>query len=650
MVLLGVLALAATFLVTGLSVRALLAHAGERRWFVAASLATSACAIGPSLLGRVTDDLRVATLIFGVLAFAVLVAARSVPPAVDPIPHPAIRLSTGWSILVVLALALVTWTVIVGHYFDEEALHYGLVGVIARGVLPPVHPLYPDFPFPYHYGFDALAAQLRAFGRLRFERAIDLVRIWSFVLLLWGSLSIGAALGGGRRSTLAAVVIPLGGSLLSYFLWDGMAQLQLRWSEIPPEWLHNPVPPVITNFFQPPQGFGMALAPAALLLFDGSDTSERGRRRRVLAGAVYLGLFSLIQVVFFALLGFGIGVTCLARAARARAGRARAGRSLLLDLATLSLALLVAWGIGGFFSGAVQAPKEIIPGRTYFHDPWLRSIGHHLTVMGLPLLLLPVGLYRAIRTRHPVRVALMAMVAVSLVVPNVLGYARDGSVVKFYTIGMFFMNVLFADLLMDLLERRAALAKVAAGILIFLGTAIGWAWLARTTVLDGRFGIARWREGTPAAIARAVLDAIEPELAARDRVFSTHVDLSKVGLLTPGFDPRRDGGGLYVVDWEKATAISQHHSRARVDLDASDLAALDVRFLVFSAGDLAGLSARGVRILSDPSRFEAMFKVKADTQERFVYRVLPAATASAAPADTGVPVATTASVADPAAR
>ena len=43
-------------------------------------------------------------------------------------------------------------------------------------------------------------SQLRAFGRLRFERAIDLVRIWSFVLLLWGSLSIGAALGGGRRS------------------------------------------------------------------------------------------------------------------------------------------------------------------------------------------------------------------------------------------------------------------------------------------------------------------------------------------------------------------------------------------------------------------------------------------------------------------
>lgn len=647
MVFFGVLALAATFLVTGLSVRALLVHAGERRWFVTASLATAACAIGPSLLGRLTEDLRVATLLFGALAFAVLVAARSVPPAVDPIPHPRIGLSTGWSVLAVLALALVTWTVIVGHYFDEEALHYGLVGVIARGVLPPVHPLYPDFPFPYHYGFDALAAQLRVFGRLRFERAIDLVRIWSFVLLLWGSLSIGAALGGGRRSTLAAVVIPLGGSLLSYLLWVDMAQLQLRWSEIPPEWVHNPVPPVITNFFQPPQGLGMALAPAALLLFDGTDTSELGRRRRALAGAAYLGLFSLIQVVFFALLGFGIGVTCLTRSPRAGARR-----SLAPDLATLSLALLVAWAIGGFFSGAVQAPKEIVPGRTYFHDPWLRSVGHHLTVIGLPLLFLPVALYRAIRTRHPVRVALIAMVAVSLLVPNVLGYARDGSVVKFYTIGMFFMNVLFADLMMALFEfeRRAILAKVAAGILIFLGTAIGWAWLARTTVLDGRFGIARWREGTPAAIARAVLDAIGPELAPRDRVFSTTIDMSRVGLLTPGFDPRRDGGGLYLVDRERAIAISEHHARARADLETRDLEALNVRFLVFSPGDLASLSARGVRALSDPSRFEAMLKVKAGTQERFIYRVLPTATASAARVDTGALVATTASVADPAAR
>ncbi|MCC7380755.1 MAG: hypothetical protein IT384_02940 [Deltaproteobacteria bacterium] len=624
MAVLGLVGLAVIFLVTAGAIRALLAHAGEGRWSVAACMATAAIAVGPALLGRVTADLRLSTWIFGAIALLALLAARSSPPVVEPIAHPAVRVSAGWGLLALLALGLVSWTVIIGHYFDEDALHFGLVGVIARGVLPPVHPLYPDLPFPYHYGFDVLAAEVMVFGRVSFEHAIDVVRIWSFLLLLGVSTSIGAALGGGKRSALAAVVIPMGGSLLSYFLWTGMAQLQMRWSELPPEWVHTPVPQVITNFFQPPLGLAMPLSLGALLLFDGTDRSELGRRRRLIAAAIYLGLFSLIQVVLFLILGFAAGVTSLIQAIRARAWR-----SLPFDLAVLSSALLIAWLIGGFFTGSVQPSQELVPGRTYFKDPWLRSVAHHLTVMGLPLALFPFAIYRAIRPGGLLRAALVAAVAVCLVVPNLGGYARDGSVVKFYMIGMFLLNVLFADLMMALLAQRFVSAKILGGVLIFLGATIGWVWLARTTVLDGRFGIQRWRENPPPPIARAVLDGLGPYLRPRDRVFTTNIELSKVGLLTPGFDPRRAGGGLYIIDWDRAITLLRHQSRARVDLQLSDLEALKVRFVVMSTGDIGGLSYEGVRALNDPARFEPMFRVTAGDHERFVYRVLGTGTATA---------------------
>jgi hypothetical protein len=97
--------------------------------------------------------------------------------------------------------------------------------------------------------------------------------------------------------------------------------------------------------------------------------------------------------------------------------------------------------------------------------------------------------------------------------------------------------------------------------------------------------------------------------------------MSQVGFLTPGFDWRNLCAG-FILDRRRIDVLRRHHTLARTHLRSEDLEALDVRFAVFSPGDLTSLSSEGRRGLQDPARFKHLFDAGASDGIRHVYRVL----------------------------
>src|SRR5262249_5275456 len=140
------------------------------------------------------------------------------------------------------------------YIWDEVNGHDAIAAAIARGVAPPLHPLFPGEPFRYHFGFDVLAGSVRAFTRITITHAIDVVTIVSYMLLLMSTVSLGARLGGRSAASLALILVPFGSGTLAWALERDVGPLQIHALSMPRTWYANLPPPVISNFFQHPQG------------------------------------------------------------------------------------------------------------------------------------------------------------------------------------------------------------------------------------------------------------------------------------------------------------------------------------------------------------------------------------------------------------
>jgi hypothetical protein len=409
--------------------------------------------------------------------------------------------------------------------------------------------------------------------------------------------------------------VPLGSGTLQFLLFQDMGTLTARWSALPSSWGEAMPPPIISNFFQHPQGLGMPLALCALLLWT-HEVPEAGaaRRLRLALAAALLGTLALAQIVFFSVLGLALGAASLARARRRRDPR-----GLALELGLLLGALALARSLGGFFAPG-PSPAEIfvfepfMPGSAGLRVTW------HATMFGLPLLTLPFALHRLREDPSPLRVALAVAVAVGFAVPNMVRYRLSWDIVKFYGIGGFFLNLLFADLVARAAARGGARRAFAA-----LGAALaawsGLFFIVRMSALDGRLGVPPMHFPPPSAIGRLAAEALEPHAGPDDLVFSTNVDVGLAGgLLTPGFD-RRQLGHSFMLDEARMDAWYAAKERARRDLGAEDLARLGVRFLVLSPGDEAALSSAGRAALDDPSRFERLGEVEHGGDRRALFRV-----------------------------
>lgn len=597
--------------------RALMHVAGERRLPVALAFAVMLFAAAPITLCRLTEDLVAATSLTALLAALGTASLWRWPPVAHPAEGAPARPSRGSLALAGILFTLVAVAAIRNHLWDEYSGHFPLAASIARGVSPPEHPLFPGEPFRYHYAYDVLAGIVRAFTGLEVAAALDVVTIGSFLLLLATSASMGAHLAGSRGASIAMLAAPLGSGTLQYLLLPELGTFEVRWSALPERWLQSVPPPVISNFFQHPQGLAMPVALAVLLLFDGTDRSPRGRRGRAILGAVLLGLMSLAQLVFFLVVGLALGVAVLARALREREARPAAR-----ELGLLAGALGLAYLLGGFFerSSATSPAGLLVFGRSYFGEPAGSALLHHLVLFGLPLVLLPVGVLRAVQEGRVPRIALAAGAIVGFAIPSFVTYARSWDIVKFYGVGGFFANLLFAEVLAAWGPWRTR-RGLAAGLLA-AATFVGWFWVARMSILDGALGIPKMHFGPPPPIADAVFDALGPRVGPRQRVFSTNMDMAMgAGFLTPGFDWRAHGDS-FMLDRARADVATRHYQAARHHLRREDLEALDVDFVVLSPGDLAGLTPEARASLEDPTRFEHLFEVTVPGDSRQVYRVV----------------------------
>lgn len=614
--LLGFLALAACFGAVLLAMRRILLRTGESRWAVATAVSTTVFAVLPTQIARLTQDYCSAGILLA-LAFAVVL--KVLPAGGEPPRDPEHRPSWPWFLLAGLVAFFVSWTALRGHYFDEAWMHYEIASVLARGVVPPEHPLFPGEVFRYHYGFDVLVAEVVAFAGLSVEDAVDVVKIGIILELIWVSAAMGATLGGKLAAGLSMVLVPMGSSFLFYFLFQGLGVFEAHLSFIPGAWLQTQVPPPIINFFQHPQGTTMPLALAGLLLFDGTEADPSRRRARFIVGAVHLGLLSLMHAIFFVMMGAALGVMVLARLARTRAWR-----EALVDLLCLAGALGVALLVGGMIgAGGPKGESVFALGRYFGTEPLGAAILHHLTVFGLPLLLFPIALGRSLRAPSDLRVALVTAVIIGFVVPNVIVYRRSWDIVKFFMLGSFFLNPLLADTLAALTRSLPAkLGRAALPILVFLSTSTAWAWFGRTTVFDGRYGMHRWEEPGPPEIGKAFLAKAGPLIGPRERILSSKNDLSKLGFITPGFDYRRVGAESYLLDFGRTDQQFQQAERARRSLGRVELDQLDIQWLALSPADLTALDEAGRQALADASRFERRLEVEAGGERRTLYRVI----------------------------
>ncbi len=648
---LGLPVLVAGLALHALGARRLAAWAGEARFGVVATLATalvwaSVVAVGRGLgaLGQVGSLPAVFAASALVPAALLLVPAR----AAGARAAPALGLGArgggplpGWArALVALSTVLVVWTAIGTQLWDEPNCHFPVVAAIARGVVPAVHPLFPNEPFRYHYAFDVLAALPRALLGLPAHVAIDVATGWCWALLLALAHAAGAQLGGRAGAAWAIVLVPLGSGLGLSWLYRDFYLLELRAAAIPLRWTDSTPPPVISNFFQHPQGLGMSVALAVLLLaterdaLGASPARAGGPSRRFVLAALLLGLGSLAHVVFFAVLGLVLGASVVLRAlaalreagARRHAAEAPARtRADVLREATLALlllagALVLARGLGGFFAGGTRTtPADLLVfGRSYFGEGPGVALLHHLFVFGLPLLAAPFALLAPARDAgQALRRALLLGVLVGFAVPQVVTYARSWDIVKFFGIGAFFANLLLADVAARHVRRPALRALVLA-----LATPAALHWLVRMSVMNGAAGIHPMQFPRSPRTGEAMYAALDGVIPRDARVLSTNVDVAVGGgFLTPGFE-WAEHGDSYMLDRAENDRLAALRRAARHTLERAALDGLGVDYVVLSPGDAAALTPEARAALEDPSRFAHLRTIEAGGERRDVYRVV----------------------------
>ncbi len=603
----GAVLLLGSWLAALVTARALLLRVGVGERSLACCVAVGMMAVVPGQLCRVTESLVVAMGLAGVLFVAIFALLRerggAAPAPAEPPSRPA------WPAWVVggAALACVAHGAWFRNFFDEEH-HVPMALALAHGVAPPEHPLLPGQVLPYHWGVDALYAQLAVAG-LPIDRAIDVVTVGSFALLLWTASTLGALTAGRVGATLAPIVVPLAGGVLAQPLHDDLGPFAVTspWPAAWREWTQRP-PPLTADFFQHPQGLAMplVLAVLALVAVERAAEDEQRRRWRVATGAALLACLSLVQAVHFLVLGFGLAGARIVMLARGDHRRRDA-----IDLALLAAAAACAPALGGFFAPGAGTGATLQWGIDFFRTASAtESVVRHVVVFGVPLVLLPAALTGRVGFRYAV--VLGAVVGFAL--PNVVVYRHTWDIVKLYSAGGFLAAVACADTLARWWAGRVVVVRVAVVALALVTVEFPFAWLASRTVLQGRFGVPVKADWRPSAQLMALGDDVRSLVGARERVVVAGVDVARVtGLAAPGFDARRYANG-HIVDFARARALQGAHGSALERMDPAALDELQATWVLLSDAELPRLGEGARRALADPQRFEV---VRQDLPGRF---------------------------------
>ncbi len=587
---------------------------------IAATLASAVAIAGPTWWGRSTSHLGQATLLTG---FCCLIGAYALHRGrvAEPWP-PTDDGPTPWVLRIPIALMTVgvVWAAVGSHFWDEYSCHYPTAAVIARGVFPPELPMFPGEPFRYHFGYDVLAAHVRSLTGVPIDVALDAATIGSFTLLLAMAREVGRTFGGRWGGGFVMLLAPLGGGTLAFLLFGDMGSLEVHWSALPRKWMSSTPPPVISNFFQHPQGLGMSFALAVISLFARPPSQPKPpRRTRLIVGMSLLGVLALVNIVFFAVLGLALGVLVTIRAIST--GRYRRAAE---ELVALLIALGIGISLGGFFAAGPAVDQMLVWGRSFFAGGFWSVVAQHLVLFGLPWIFLPWNVLATARRPSDLSIAAAAAAVIGFAIPNLVVYARSWDIVKFLGVGMFFANLLFALQLARWTNagRRGAAAALVATL---LATNTAWIWLVRVSVLDGRLGVPKIHFPPSSRTAHALGLELEGMIGPRERVLTNDVDLARAaGFLAPGFDWRQVGQG-FMLDRDRAERWHRLKVTAMRTLDPAAVRELDVRWAVFGPHDLHRLAQVGRERLGDPARYEPIAEIGEGAARRWVYRIRPPA-------------------------
>ena len=580
------------------------------------ALALSIAIAGPVWLGYLLDSFAQAVLLTGLGALLIAIlswrladSSAQAPEALPPIPW-VLRIPVA-----VMAIAVV-WAAVGGHFWLESSSHFPVTTAIARGVLPPEHPLFPGEPLRYAYGYDLLAAHVLSATGVPVDVALDAVTIGSIVLLLLGCRDLGRRIAGPWGAGFMMLIAPLGSGALAFLLLNNAGPLQLNWSLLPTEW-HSPAPPmVISSFFRHPLGLSMGFAAVTISVFAVDDS--KSQRPHLLLGAFLLGVLALINVAMFAVITVALGISLAIREVANRRPRA-----LAAPLGALIAAAVIGYSLGGFFAAGIPSEPVLDWGTGVFPDAGWRLVALHLIMFGLPLVLLPYGIYEAIRTRNVITTTFALAALVSFALPNIATYAIGPSdTLEHFGIAMLFATALLARPLARWAQTGLPGAAVAVA-LTMLTTGSGALWLARASLLDGRLGIPKLGGPPPNPHAARLGRELEGVVRPHDRILTHDLELGlSGGLLIPGADWRRYATGL-AVNRAQSDRFYRIKLRAMRTLDPALLKELQVKWVVMRERDMVHLTREGLLRLRDPRVSQRALDFRSDTWRRSVYRLFP---------------------------
>src|SRR5262249_24530380 len=145
----------------------------------------------------------------------------------------------------------------------------------------------------------------------------------------------------------------------------------------------------------------------------------------------------------------------------------------------------------------------------------------HIMMFGLPFLSVPVALARRKEREPELRLALIFAGLIGFVVPNFVIYKATWDIVKFYGLGVFFGNVLLADLATVVRRRTTHATALALVGVVILATISVWPWLLRFSIFDGRWGVPRSHGAPGLEVTAAIYKGTMNWVAPKDRVLAT---------------------------------------------------------------------------------------------------------------------------------
>jgi hypothetical protein len=589
-----------------LAARAVLTRVDERRPSIVLSLSLALLAVAPALLGRPFDSLGAGLAATGVVCaplawFGARELARIRCPDV-----PMTAETLAFVVVAALLVALGAWVEIGARLWDGELAHYGFASSIARGVLPPEHPLFPGEPLRYHAGFDVLVALVVITG-VSVGAAVHAVSLALLALTCLVAhdavralaISQGTSWGAQWAVACAPAVVLLGYGPASACLAGGWAAPSLAscGALFPSTWVgaQSMPPAVMSSFFQHPQGLAMPIALSLVLLCDRFER-PKAHGRMVVCGAG-LVLLSQCQIVFFACVGFAIGMVTVADAVL---------RRRIADAAVRAVIFGAAGAVGLWTSHIASGVGELRFGRGYFNDGPAMLALHHLALFGLTVIAVPIAVARVVRgpMQHGAHVRAVVAVAASagFVVANTCTYARSWDIVKFFAVAAFFSNVLLAELLTALAARRGPWRVLACG-LFALSIASASFWLLRHGPLNGviapSYGL-----NAPSPLGKALLARAGDRIGTRDVVLTSRIDIWQLGFHVAGAGRQAAKGQL--IDLLRADERHRIAQRALRTFERRDLEALSVDW-----------------VLTRESVPAERFALEDEVLDHHLYRVLP---------------------------